>query len=975
MDTFKNFLVLGSVLVCITSYNIASSSTQCHSINKSGLISGSMGLSSCNTVITKSLEVNNSDFGKVNHDALAEIRFGKQNKNESEPSTNVSLKNNGKLIQNKNGHIHVFNSMDIQEESNILTTKYNPNHIKTEGKKTTLIKDYNIKDKDTAGFDIHGDGKDPNSGFVKFHKGSTLQLAKETQKSIEQHRRGHKYSNKEEDNSKNLYPALYLCNANSRVDISEVLPAKYKQSDSENEVQQEFKAHIVGTTDNMGNRQGTVDIFDISGNIEKDSILENAENQLDKMGNNDIICDNVKINIPSYKFQVVDKDGNKLSNISQKIIVTSLEPAINEGTEENPVYDTVNGTEKFTGMTINLVDENGKPVTEFTLGNLINIIKNSYIDNSNPEYTLLKKKGTEGEGTGIKIIPPIKNIDEIEKIFAPSANSKIINITTEETEKRVLIPEFLKSIRNSNDNNLKAIIYRKDSNTKYRTYTDFLNDQNYTLDLDKFNKNNTVPLIHFNRKYPEGDRPYIDINGYTGNILPIYVNLKGSNPRNWKMPSNEGKNQVNEIDFYGNNTKFTRFINLIEEPVNSANDPYVKKIVFDKNSYIKTGRDQNDMYNPITWEFIGSNNNINQDYKNQLYASNIDEHLSLMVLNNNNEQNMQIKLNNPNKKKNGYNSFLYSDEVFVTTKDDSTSTNCSESKIPDTTMIISDNITLRLLNKEYAENNPVSHFIPREITLGHIDGDFTIMNYNNLLDSRAKYYPTQKFIEVTRSLEKQLKNYPNEKSSTNEDTTTETLHRNKSFMRKPSVGLHLNIPTSDFPVWIKETLEENTTFHIDLTVARDNNVNKLQFYHMMEYIYDLNYDEQSNNRSKTSRSNFDSNTHLYIPLLKIQEGNVNYYYLTTFEVFPGYTRDILKNNFKNATSVRRGVARYDVIPNIYIGGQEISTKDNKIEIFFDKDNTDLPDGKYLVFALPTYSDELIGTTHDPKSQNCQDSEG
>ena len=83
----------------------------------------------------------------------------------------------------------------------------------------------------------------------------------------------------------------------------------------------------------------------------------------------------------------------------------------------------------------------------------------------------------------------------------------------------------------------------------------------------------------------------------------------------------------------------------------------------------------------------------------------------------------------------------------------------------------------------------------------------------------------------------------------------------------------------------------------------------------------------TNNRSKTSRSNFDSNTHLYIPLLKIQEGNVNYYYLTTFEVFPGYTRDILKNNFKNATSVRRGVARYDVIPNIYIGGQEISTKD------------------------------------------------
>ena len=505
-------------------------------------------------------------------------------------------------------------------------------------------------------------------------------------------------------------------------------------------------------------------------------------------------------------------------------------------------------------------------------------------------------------------------------------------------------------------------------------YADFLNDKNYTWDLDKFNFNNIVP---FNGTEPEVGKRYTDLDGYTCNILPIYVNLKGSNPRNLKMPINEGKNQVNEIDFYGNNTKFTEFIKLIEEPVDSTNDPYIKKLVFDENSYVKTGRYQNDMYNPITWEFIGSNNNINQDddhYDNQLYASNIDEHLSLMVLNNkNSKQNITIKLNNPNKKKNGYNSFIYSDEVFATIGDNSTSTNCSESKIPETTMIISDNFTLRLLNKEYAENNPISHFVPREITLGHIDGDFTIMNYNNLLDSRAKYYPTQKFIEVTRSLEKQLKNYPNEKQSTNECTTTEILHRSKSFMRKPSVGLHLNIPTSDFPVWIKENLEENTTFHIDLTVASDNNINKLQFYHMMEYVYDLKHDKSSTAKNYRNKENFNDNPHLYIPLLKIQEGNINYYYLTTFEVFPGYTRDILKNNFKNATSIRsRGtiIKSYDVIPNIYIGGKEISTKDNKIEIFFDKDNTDLPDGKYLVFALPTsYSDDPISTAHDPKAQH------
>ena len=85
-----------------------------------------------------------------------------------------------------------------------------------------------------------------------------------------------------------------------------------------------------------------------------------------------------------------------------------------------------------------------------------------------------------------------------------------------------------------------------------------------------------------------------------------------------------------------------------------------------------------------------------------------------------------------------------------------------------------------------------------------------------------------------------------------------------------------------------------------------------------------------------------------------------YYYITNYEVFPGYTRDLLRTNFLNATANK--YTSEEIIPNIYIGGEEINTKDNKIELLFNgnsetnnrfyRSNDRKPksyDNKYLIF--------------------------
>lgn len=1011
MNTFKKFLVLGSALICMTSYNIANSSSQCHSINKSGLISGVIGLSNCDTVITKSLEVQNNDFGKVNHNKLAEVRFGKQNRSEGEPNTNVILTNNGKLIQNKNGHIHVFNHMDVQEGANIFTTKYNPKHIKVEGKKTS-IKDFDLKDKNTAGFDIHGDGKDPNSGFVKFHKGSNIKLVRgvkpskptngqgtssqssvnsattTTDQVIGQHNhkpgannsctccsccccvethtgsgsgngqasgqtsgqgqtsgntQGQTSGSTASHGTNNLYPALYLCNANSRVDISEVLQETYKPSGSEDEVPQDFKAHIVGTTDENGNRQGTVDIFDLNGSnsgdqTASDSVLGNIDEQLDHMGNNDVICDNVKLNIPSYKIQVVDENGIALGNDSQKIKVTSLEPAVNSGTEEEPVYDTVNGTDKFIGATISLVDEQGNPITEFLPGDLLEILMDNYIDNNNPEYTLLKKKGTEGNGTGIKIVPPISDASDISKIFDTNSNARIINIKFGEEDKRVTIADFIRSIRSSNDNNLKLNVYKESDNNKYMIYNDFLNDPKYTLDLDKFNIIDTVP---FKLNPPkDGSQPYIDMDGYNdSDILPLYVNLKGQTNKKLKMPTkNEGEeNQINEIDFLGNNTKFNGMIGILENNVDSGSETYVKKLVFDENSYVKTDRITNTT--PIDWKFIGSNRAVHQSQNDNCYATNIDNRLSLMTLDKGNKDKLLVKVDDPNKNKSfngGFNSYIYVDEIFFTNAPDDTN-----SKKPKTSLVVSDNSTVRLINEQYANEHPESIFGTRDVFITNIDGNCRIQNYDDQLDSVLRYSPVEKFLKATNNLEQQLQ-----------------------FFKHPNTGIvefHVNIDgANDFPDWNQST--QNSSFLLGIIVKKDenDNKNKMQFYSMMEYVYCPEFNDIN---TSSSSINLETKPHIYIPLF-LKYSCFRYYYVTSFEVFPGYTRDLLKTNFTNA--IEKGhKTYYDIIPNIYIGGKQIPVQNSGIQILFNKTNDRVNDGKYLVFLRQNMCQEPTCHEHQP----------
>ena len=94
------------------------------------------------------------------------------------------------------------------------------------------------------------------------------------------------------------------------------------------------------------------------------------------------------------------------------------------------------------------------------------------------------------------------------------------------------------------------------------------------------------------------------------------------------------------------------------------------------------------------------------------------------------------------------------DELYITSSNQNKSLNDFR-----TSLVISDNVTLRLVNNEYKKTNPSCYIIPRDIILEHCNDNFIIHNYIDSLDSNAKYYPINKFIEVTKPLQDQLKNW------------------------------------------------------------------------------------------------------------------------------------------------------------------------------------------------------------------------
>lgn len=127
MNIVKNCLIFGITLCFINLCN-ASNNNNINVIDRNVLVSGTMELSNHDTIINKSLEVQNNNFSSRNNSTLAEIRFGKSNKEEGNNNT-TKVKVNGRVIQNINGHVHLFNHMEIQEGATLYTTRYNPNHV------------------------------------------------------------------------------------------------------------------------------------------------------------------------------------------------------------------------------------------------------------------------------------------------------------------------------------------------------------------------------------------------------------------------------------------------------------------------------------------------------------------------------------------------------------------------------------------------------------------------------------------------------------------------------------------------------------------------------------------------------------------------------------------------------------------------------------------------------------------------------
>ena len=907
MNTLKKFLVLGSACISINSHNIANSSNNIvnsnNIINKDLTIGGSLNISRCDTEINSTVTVENTEYDGIDTD-LAKLSLGKAPEDRQEDYTikTINLGNGSILNQTDTGHVHIYDTVNAKKGSTISTSAYDSKHINTmtvNGKQVTKI----IDDGTSAGFDIHGD-ENHNGGYVKFEKGS-------------------KITTTSEDPTK--YPALYLCNPNSRLNISEILP----QKDDDKTV--DTKAHIVGTSDENNDRQGTVDIFKDTGDPTSNDYVNNLEDQVNAMRDNDVIIEKIQANLPSWITKVVKvTDPNNSSEIQesdkQELVVTSLESATKTEDENgNIVYNTANGTDIIGSAKIQLVDENGN-ATEFISGNLLEILKNNYLKNKEGDQTytyIVKKDGTD---TGIKITPQISDLNDLDKIaevFVPSSNKKESIINESDADERVTLLEFIKSIapkgeETAEDRKLKLNVYKKadENGRKYHVYNVYLNDRNYTLDLDKFNGNegNINPLIldkpideipHLNMT---SLKDYKDANGNPNNILQIYTNLKGEHPKRWKLPTinNDTANQITEIQLFGNNTKFKKCINLIEGDF----DSYVKKILFDRDSFIQTERTTENKSKPITWEFIDSNSNVNQGDKH--YASNPTYHLYLMNLKNENtNENMTVTIDNT-ENKGKFNSYIYADEV----SNDQTSQSDKA-----TSLVVSDKATLRLLSKANS-NDPKNKFVSRKIIISHVDSSATVIKeFNNLFDSIVQYLPTCKFLLATVQLELQIQNY-----NANEH---------------PNVEFHTSIPRKEFKNLISFPKGYNSnTVNLDLTIVTDtdtiNNPKKLQFYNMMEYVYDSNYDGEtptliSEGKTDPSQEDIDdynnrfvekNNPHLFIPLYRYHEDNTNYYILTNFEVFPGYNKEVLINNFLNATT-QDHITLQNIIPNLYIGSKKI----------------------------------------------------
>ena len=741
------------------------------------------------------------------------------------------------------------------------------------------------------------------------------------------------------NNGNDKYPAIYLCNANSTIDISQLLP----EIDPDNPLKTtETKVHIVGTHDKDGNRQGNVDIFNTVGDPSSHDAVPNIINQINKMGNDDVILEDTKINVPSIKMQVVEEgeDGSVNPVVDeniQHIIGTTLHDAENTGTEENPVYDTVNGREKIHGDKIQVAEVkeiDGKlvvvPTTEFMYGNLVDLLRDRHLKNyeDDNEYTYVVKDDEEETKTGIKIKPQITDFSKLDEVFSPSSSVTITNVSHgEEQDKRVTVQEFINSIQ---PNGIKLNVYKKISNNKYYIYNEHLNDPNYTLELDEF-YNQEGHIVPFKDAVPEnfynvvasGENPiYTLINmgslapqpeqegegGEVGDnpmtVLPIYTNLKGTLPCTWMLPNDGSANQILEVNFFGNNTKYKLPITLEEKHVDLEDEAYVGKILFDENSYVKTDRTNRHM--PIIWEFVGSDNDINQD--NNLYASEPTTSLALLALDNKNKkEDMKVELNNPElMDKNNDSpklSYIYTDEVFFTQNGEVPSDNKHESALT-----CNERSVLSLVNDRHKVNAlfPIVMF-----KIVHVDNNHYKLPYDSRYDGTLYFRATSPFFHTaTSNLNTQIQNLDNDE-----------------------VIFHIALPKAEAGELSNNGQQVNCQY-LDVCSIKDpsSNKNKLRFYSMIEYVYDSGYDidpteppvqldgdERTNKNTEFSTGK----SHIYIPLRALPDCGVTKYYLTDTQIFNTYSKDKLLKNFRNA--LNDSIDKTTIIPRIYLGNNIVET--------------------------------------------------
>ncbi|MBQ9441377.1 MAG: hypothetical protein IJU54_03185, partial [Alphaproteobacteria bacterium] len=525
MNTFKKFLILGITLVSTNYYSTASGSSL--------KIGNCLEMSGYDDNIDYPITVENTKFGS-DIGKVAELRIGKDKVNDKINSNTVTINANGVIEQTSTGHVHIYDDLVVEPGATIKATIYNPDHINENH--FTANKDFGMSDKKTVGFDIHGDSYN-KGGHVTFKEGSNLALS------------GNKGA------AKYASPALYLCNKNSTVDITGLVKKINENDESEYKKTNVITGHIIGTTDADGNGQGIVNMFSDENNDNDDStsITDFITNKLKGIGDNNILIENTKINIPFQELQIVDEDGNALAEEKQKIKVTGLEPSVDTGRKNKkgiPIYDTVNKTEKIVGLEIDVSDiSNDKTDT-------INMLKNSYLYNkSGKKYTLLlnspvnketiTKEEVNNASTGIKIKPRINidNVDDINKVFSVSIGVGKKQITENQADLRASFSDFIQSIASSENIKNKS----KQIKLHGSLESNYLNNKKYTLDLDKLNKN--IPPFNINTETDGIDMTSLDkcLNkkGKPIHVLPLHVNLKSNTEKTFNLPkiTNNGVNK------------------------------------------------------------------------------------------------------------------------------------------------------------------------------------------------------------------------------------------------------------------------------------------------------------------------------------------------------------------------------------------------------------------------------------------------